>query len=287
MEFTPPLKYLIRQSLRRYASLMLITIGLIILVRFYEILFIFGKAGYPSGSTLNLLVGIRFDLMLALRLSVIMLIPFLLIDHFQQKVARLLFVFVSIAVVLTEVALLEYFSSAGMPLGPEILSHSMNEIQGIILSSRALNQYTLAPLFIFLLISVYAFYKWARTKVSSVVWVLLIMAMFFSLLPFNSINPSPTKFKNEFRKNISANKFSLFCESLLSYYQQKYAPVKFEGNDSVNFQLDIEPDQIRLPNFDEKLIEANDTASKPDGSSAVFTDKSINPHKDSLKIKQK
>ena len=68
MEFTPPLRILVRQSLKRYATLSLITTGLVILVRIYEILFIAAKAGYPSGCTLDLIFGIRFDLMLSLRL---------------------------------------------------------------------------------------------------------------------------------------------------------------------------------------------------------------------------
>jgi uncharacterized sulfatase len=269
MEYTPPLQYLIRQSLKRYVSLNVVTIGLVILVRFYEILFISGKAGYPSGSTLDLLFGIRFDLMLALRLSVYLLIPFLMIDHFQQKVARVLYASIIVAVVSLDFALLKYFSTTRIPLGSDILGYSMDEIQQTIRASGEMNQYALLPFLLFFLFCIYAFYKWSKIKAPSSVIILIISAMIFTLLPFNTINPNPTEFKNEFRKNISANKFNLFSESLINYYRQKDIPAQFELNTSADVAADIQPDGVRLSNLNKNLI--------ADGGKSTSTPNNSNP----------
>ncbi|HEY5510235.1 MAG TPA: LTA synthase family protein [Prolixibacteraceae bacterium] len=239
MEFTPPLRYLIRQSLKRYATLSLITTGLVILVRVYEILFIAGKGGYPSESSLDLIFGIRFDLMLSLRLSVYLLLPFLLIDHYNQRAARIFYAALSITVVLIDVALLHYFSTTRIPLGSDIFGYSFNEIKHTVQTSGEVNPYSLVPFFTFLAATIYAFFKLSVKKTSSFVSTLVILAIFFTLLPFNTINPYPTEFKDEFRKNITSNKFNLFSENLQEYYHQKNIPEYFELNQDSDVTEDI------------------------------------------------
>jgi len=239
MEFTPPLSYLIRQSLKRYATLSLITTGLVILVRLYEIFFIAGKAGYPSGSTLDLFFGIRFDLMLSLRLSAYLLLPFLLIDHYNHLAARIFYATISITVVLIDIALLHYFSTTRIPLGSDIFGYSFDEIKHTIQASGEVNEYSLVPFFTCMGISIYAFFKWSTQKVSSFVSTLVNLAIFFTLLPFNTINPYPTEFKDEFRKNITSNKFNFFSENLQEYYQQKNIPEYFVLNEDSDVTQDL------------------------------------------------
>ena len=231
MEFTPPLRYLIRQSLKRYVTLCLITAGLVILVRFYEILFLAGKAGYPPGSALDLVFGIRFDLMLAGRLSAYLLLPFLLLDYFNQQTARIFYATISIVVVLIDVALLHYFSTTRIPLGSDIFGYSLDDIKHTVQASGEINSYSIVPFFSFLGVAIYAFFKFSTKSVSSLISKLVILAIFFTLLPFNTINPLPTEFEGEFRKNITSNKFNLFSENLHEYFLQKNIPEYFELNE--------------------------------------------------------
>ncbi len=262
MEYTPPLQYLIRQSLKRFVSLSIITIGLIILVRFYEMLFVSGKAGYPSGSTLDLMYGMRFDLILSLRLASWLLIPFLLIDHFNQKMARIFYATIAVGVVISNMALLHYFSTTRIPLGSDLFGYSLSEIKLTVQASEEMNQYTLVPFFAFLAFSIYAFYKWSTKKYSSTIIVLIFLSMFFTALPFNNINPYPTEFKNEFRRNISANKFNLFSESVINYYRQKNVSGYYVLNENEDVTADIKSDSVQLSNLDNKLIDADDKTTK-------------------------
>ncbi|MEI7421194.1 MAG: LTA synthase family protein [Prolixibacteraceae bacterium] len=255
MEFTPPLRILVRQSLKRYATLSLITTGLVILVRIYEILFIAAKAGYPPGSTLDLIFGIRFDLMFSLRLSVYLLLPYLVTDHFSHKTARVFYAIFSIAAVLTDVALLHYFSTTRIPLGSDVFGYSFDEIKHTVQASGEMNPYTILPFFSFIAISIYTFYKLSEKRISSFLSILVIAALFFTLLPFNTINPYPTEFKNEFRKNITSNKFNLFSESLQEYYHAKNIPTDFVLNENVNVTEDIMQDQVQLTELSRPLID--------------------------------
>ena len=266
MEYTPPLQYLIRQSLKRYVSLSILTIGLVILVRIYEILFIAGKAGYPIGSTEDMILGIRFDLMMSLRFSVYLLVPFLLIDHFSQKAAKIAYAALTVLLVASYIALLHYFSTTRIPLGADILGYSFAEIKQTVQASEEMNLYAVIPFLVLLAFSAFAFYKLSSIKFSSTIVVLTLLSMFFTLLPFNTINPYPTEFKNEFRKNISANKFNLFSESLLDYYQQKEASENFVLNDKEDVTADIASDPVKLSNLGTKLIDSSDSSSKSSGN---------------------
>ena len=238
MEYTPPLPYLVRQSFKRYISLVVITIGLLILVRFYEIFFISGKTGYPSGSTLELILGIRFDLMLALRLSVLLVAPFLWIDHYNPKAANIFYASVTSIVVLGNILLLSYFSTTRITLGSDILGYSLSEMRQIIGASGELSLKKLFPVVLFAGIIYYVFRKWANKKQSSLVFKLVTTGMVVSLLPIFSYNPDPADYKSEFNMNITANKFNLFSERLLHYFFQKNESTRFDLNNNEQIQED-------------------------------------------------
>ncbi|MEI6276353.1 MAG: LTA synthase family protein [Prolixibacteraceae bacterium] len=267
MEYTPPLQYLIRQSLKRFFSLSIITLCLILFIRLYEIFFISVKAGYPIGSNPDLLSGIWFDLLLSFRLSAILLLPFLLIDHYRQKVAIRFFASVSVFVVVADVVLLRYFSASRIPLGSDILGYSFSEIQQTIGASGEMNLNTLLPIILFLIFGVHTFYRWWDIKIPYPIMVLFTIGMFVSL--FSNLNPDQTAFKNEFRMNITANKFSLFTGSITSFLHGDEVSANYELNASSNVPADISPDAVKLANSDGKLNESNTKKAKLKGTSTA------------------
>ncbi len=230
MEYTPPAQFLIRRSFERYISLCLLATGLIILVRFYEIFIISGSAGYPSGSIIELIGGIRFDLLLAFRLSLFFLIPFLFIDHYSPKAARIFFAAVSVVVIMTDIALLRYFSATRIPLGSDILGYSFSEIQQTVGASGEINLTAILTIVLFLIFAVYVFYRWHDLVVSITLTGIFALFMFISLLPVFNFNPDPAEYRNEFIMNIAANKFNFFTESLLRHYLPETGSANFVLN---------------------------------------------------------
>lgn len=221
MDYSPPPGYLIRKSVRRYVTLCLITTGLILLVRLIEIVYVAGKAGYPPGSTFLMLYGIRYDLMLALRFSALMMLPFIMVDYFSPVIARFLFVLSSLVVLLADLLLLQYFAVTKMPLGSDLLNYSWPEIQQFVQSSGEMNLVNLLLPGFFLLFSLFAFVKWARRELPRDVIVIVTVLILFSILPFNAFNPDRIDFRNELRRNISANKANVFTANMITFYLKK------------------------------------------------------------------
>ena len=217
MQYSPPIGYLIRQSVQRFVTLSLLLTGLIVLLRFYEIAIISGKAGYPSESIFLILYGIRFDLILALRLSALMLIPYLLIDYFSPVVARVLFAAGSLTAVMAELLLLQYFAVNKIPYGANALTYSPSDISQIINASGGSNMLNTISMVVLLLIVVFAFVKWSTLKFSPQVTFWVTCLAILSLLPLSIFNPESIDFRNDFRKNITANKLNLCCSSVMDY----------------------------------------------------------------------
>lgn len=248
--YTPPLPYLIRQSFKRFVTLCLITIGLALMVRGYEILFISWKAGYPSGSTIDLLTGMRFDLLLALRLSFYLLVPFLFIDHYNRKIARIFYGSFAILILIAELILLRYFSTTRIPLGADLLGYSFEEIHQTVGASGELGIGSFIPLLLLGSLALFAFYKWHTYKVNSLTLYLISFSMFISVTPFVDANPNPTDYRSEFSMNIAANKFNLFCGSISNHFSQKNTSTQFELNVADNKSVTIQDNAPRKDSFE-------------------------------------
>ncbi len=264
MHHTPPFQYLLRQSIKRFISLSLLMTLLIILVRFYEILFISGKAGYPVGSISEMLYGIRFDLLLSLRLSAVLLLPFLLFDHYSIRGARIFFETIAAVVVAGEILLLQYFATTRIPLGSDLLGYSAAEIRQTVGASGQFSLTTFAPVLILLGITWYLFHKLYYFKIAHFVIRFYIFFLILALLPICSYNPNPVDYKNEFSMNIAANKFNLFSESMLAYFSQTNGSSSFELNGKTQVAEDIKPDGVQLSNLNEPLIQNSGNSLNPE-----------------------
>ncbi len=272
MEYTPPLQYLIRQSFKRFISLTMLMTGLVILVRVYELLFVAGKVGYPAGSALEMLYGLQFDILLSLRFSLLLLLPFMVIDHYSQKSARIFFTLFAVLLVVSEVVLLQYFSTTKIPLGSDILGYSMAEIKQTVGASGELSAATLVPLLVLLLLAFYAFYKYSNFKVTFGIRFLVILFLLLALLPSSRFNPDPATYKSEFVMNIAANKLNLFTGSILNYYTQNKNPGKFALNSDQPAQNDLSPDETELSNLDRRLIDPKEN----EGEKSIASSRTLN-----------
>ena len=112
------------RTLRRFISLSFILGLMILLVRLYELVITSNYYNYPPGSFVSLIIGIKYDVILYLRISAILMFPYLIIGLFSQKVARTFFIIVSVLIVLGDMLLLKYFATALVPLGSDLFAYS-------------------------------------------------------------------------------------------------------------------------------------------------------------------
>lgn len=216
-KFTDTLGLLVR-TLRRFISLSLILAGMILLVRLYELVITSNYYNYPPGSFSSLLIGIKYDIILYLRISAVLMIPFLLLGLFSQKAARVFFISASVFLVLGDMLLLKYFSTAGVPLGADLFAYSIEEINQTVQSSGEMNVWPFIFMALFLVYMVRVFIKHVYYKLKP--WMLFIIsaAMFTSLAPLDFLKPQPSDFENEFSLFAATNKLNFFSESVLKRY---------------------------------------------------------------------
>ena len=209
---------LLVRTLRRFISLSFILAAMILLVRLYELVITYNFYSYPPGSFSSLLIGIKYDIIMYLRISAVLMIPFLLLGLFSQKAARVFFISASIFLVLGDMLLLKYFSTAGVPLGSDLFAYSIEEINQTVQSSGEMNVWPFVFMALFLVYMVRVFIKHVYFKLKP--WILLIIsaAMFASFAPIDFLKPQPSDFENEFSLFAATNKLNFFSESVLTRY---------------------------------------------------------------------
>ena len=219
---------LIIRSLRRFISLSFIFAVMLLTVRFYELIITSNYYNYPAGSFLSILSGLKFDLIIYLRISAILMLPFLMIAYFSQKAAKTFFIVISVFLVLGDILLLKYFSTARVPLGADLFGYSVSEIKHTVQSSGEASILPFVFIGLFLAYMVRVFHKHVYYKLKP--WMLAgcSILMFGSLLPLNVYKPQPANFNNEFSMFASTNKLNFFGESVFNHYV-KESQVDYEN----------------------------------------------------------
>jgi len=192
---------------------------MILTVRLYELIITSNFSNYPSGSYTSLLIGLKYDLILYLRISALLMIPFLFIAYFSQKAAKYFFIVISILLILGDMLLLKYFSTARVPLGADLLGYSLKEMEHTIGASGEFNitPYILMILYLALMVRIFIKHVYFRLKP----WMIshLTILMLISLFPIKQLKPDPSKFGNEFSMFVASNKFAFFAQSMSDHYR--------------------------------------------------------------------
>lgn len=231
-------KYLVFRSLRRFVSLSLILATVMIVVRLYEIVVISNFSNYPAGSTVDLLIGLKYDLVLFLRVSSVLMIPFLLIAFFSQKAAKYFFVTLSLLLILGDILLVKYFSIARVPLGADLLGYSVNEMKETIGASGEMKILPLLFIVAFLVYVIRVFVVHVYFKLNY--WIVsgIALVMLLAWLPIRQLNINPSSFSNEFSMFVTWNKLDFFAQSMITHYKGidrlSAKPIKFKEVESVH-----------------------------------------------------
>ncbi|HSH20734.1 MAG TPA: LTA synthase family protein [Draconibacterium sp.] len=216
-EYFNPLKL----SLRRFLSLSFILASMILVVRLFEIFFTSNFSNYPPGSFLPLLTGIKFDIILYLRISGALMIPFLIVGSFSARAAKYFFIACSIILILADMLLLKYFSKALVPLGADLFGYSITEIRKTVQLSGDFKLFPFITMTLYLALMVRVFIKHVHFRVKPWAMALLTSLMFASFFPFGFLNPKPSHYNNEFSMFAATNKLNFFAQSVSNHYIRK------------------------------------------------------------------
>lgn len=214
-------KYFIVRSLRRFLSLSIVLGFILLSVRLYELIYISNISNYPVGSFFDIVMGLKFDLLLILRIAAVVLFPFLLLSFIGPRIAKMFFVAISLFLVLGYVLLLQYFSTALIPLGADLFGYTFEEIRFTVETS---GEFRIFPVLIGIVYIVYilrVFKKHVYYKIKPVAMTLMVVCMFSSFLPLRFLQLNPGRYDNEFSMFVAENKLGFFNESVANFMLHK------------------------------------------------------------------
>lgn len=212
---------LVIRSLRRFLSLSFVLVSMILVVRMYDLIIISNSFHYPAGLTINMLIGLKFDLIFYLQFSGILLLPFLLIAYFNQKAAKYFFIISSILITLSQIFLLQYFSITKTPFSTNLPGYSLSEFLCIFSFPNGIPVFSYSVLILYLVYMTRVFIKHVYFRIKPWAMVLLTILMLSSVFSSNQFEAKQSDFNDEFGYYVAINKLHYFAQSLFDYYLER------------------------------------------------------------------
>ncbi|HET6557266.1 MAG TPA: LTA synthase family protein [Prolixibacteraceae bacterium] len=225
----------LRVSNRRFLSMSLILGAFLLLVRLYDMLVVAPMAGYPHGSWESQVYGIGYDFLLWLKVSLWLMIPIIAIGYYSRLWQKIVFISIAVMIVLFDLALVEYFSVARIPLGADVFAYSKEEMMHTLNASGQMSLSTVLPSVIFsiLVVNTLAFVK--TITLGNGLRRTLTTLIFLSVFLGSFTNPYPQDYRNEFQMYVASNKLSFFTESVDNYRDRK-AHLEADMNEPITLQ---------------------------------------------------
>jgi phosphoglycerol transferase MdoB-like AlkP superfamily enzyme len=246
------------QYLQQFFAVTLPLLFTFYLVRAYESFTIASKVfvDHPLKYELQ---GLFYDSWLWLILIIVLLIPFLIVYHFNKAVGKTLVVSLSVIFLFCYLALLVVFSERNTPFDHEFFTRSAKD--SVETSKQMLtSSFKVYVPFVLYTITYFLFLKFfQKIKFPAGVSYLVLFMGLLSVCFISHANPSPNSFNQKAAYYLESNKFSYWIEDSYNYFHtQKQTNFQF-GNpqlaQEVNFYQQQHPFQFTSKEY--PLLHAN------------------------------
>lgn len=211
----------LQSGLKLFVSTSLGLLLLFLLIRAYEIVFVWRSILKHGLQFSEVFESLFFELLMFLEVSSIVCIIFLLIFLLHKKTAKIFLVAVSVIVSLIYLMLILYFSKTSMPLGSDLFGYSLSEINQTVSSAGGLNILNLVYFFLFVAIIVLIFLAFGRVNLNKKI-VYLFCWLFVGAFFFKSdLNPQPQNYSNTSEYFSVVNKLQFFTSKSYTYFFEK------------------------------------------------------------------
>lgn len=211
----------LRVSYRRFLSMTLILLVFLFLVRIYDLIIVSNLFSYPSGSLINHFFGFGYDFLLYLRISLWMIIPLVALGYYNRLLQKSVFIAIATIIILSDLALVQYFAVARVPLGADILAYSKTEMMQTINASGQMSFSKILPFAMFALAILLTYILIPTITINHYIRKILTSLVILSLFLGNFVNPFPEDYSNEFQLFVASNKLSFFTHSIDNYFESK------------------------------------------------------------------
>ncbi len=208
-------------GLRYFTSVSLGLLLFILLIRTYEVIYIWPTMLHRS-IELNYLLQIFFyDLVTFLYVSAIIGSFFIIVFQFHKLTAKILLIIVLVLLTLISLMLVLYFSKSKIPLGSDLFGYSLFEINETITSAGGLTIVNIVILASVIIASAFIFILFGRIKLKKSFGYSYCFLAVITFSFVSDLNPQPENFSSTADYFAFVNKSQFFTSKTYSYFFEK------------------------------------------------------------------
>ncbi len=205
------------RGFERFVPSALMLLLFFILIRAYEIFFVWKQTFFQSIKVVLIADSIFYDLLFYFQITGFLCIIFIIIFLLSQKVAIIVFRVLGTILTFIYLLLILYFSKSAIPLGSDLFGYSISEITHTVGSAGGFDFGYLIVFLIFISIMTFAFIWIDKIKlhksVISIFFTLLIIVFFFGY----KFAPIQEEFSSTTDYALTVNKFQFFVSKTYHY----------------------------------------------------------------------
>jgi phosphoglycerol transferase MdoB-like AlkP superfamily enzyme len=206
-------------GMKRYLTLNLAFLILLVIVRVYEYFYLEHMITMPQGSLKLELFGAGHDVLMLLNLAALFCIPFFALHLLSVRVTNFVFGTLIILFILTEIALIQFLGSTSLLLGADLFGYSFDEIIKIISAGGGFSVTAQFPVIIGIMLMVWLLMLSKQLKFKSYLSFIFIVFIFISLAFRKYSKPNAGKYSSELAYNLVTNKADhIFTAAYLFFY---------------------------------------------------------------------
>lgn len=214
------------------------------------------------------LSGLCYDISLFLRVSVCVLILFIIACFINEKISRIVLRTLQSLMLLLSLGLIVFFITSGFLLDKVLFSYSLKDAWGIVMASNE------SPFWVYIIVValpiLYFYLSGKRIKIHTAALVLFLILTFSSFLIFNNLTPSMEQY------HVKVNKEHFFLKSIFAkrvQYQENSEEVVKEVKEFRSHFPELEFEDAAYPFLHQSVY--NDVLSpffnlKPEPPHLVF-----------------
>lgn len=212
----------LKEPIRDFAGLSFVLLIFLLLTKIFEFIFVGNAHGFSAPFLPLYVKSVEYDLLFFLKASWWLFILFLILYSLSIKLARVAYIIAGIILITGELALIEYFSTAMVPLGADLYGYSIAEVKQTVGAAGSLSLTVIIIFFIILSVLILAFrYLSVWLKPGIFIALSLVILAFFTA----TLNPKQwltlPDFGSELKNNLVINKADFFLTTSFKHFFPK------------------------------------------------------------------
>lgn len=189
-----------------------------ILLRTFEILFVWRHIFFQDIKPGIILSGFLFDLIFFFQMSAVLFILFMIVFFINKKAAQIFFRTLGILISFIYLLLILYFSKAALPLGSDLFGYSLAEITHTVGSAGGFNLKYLIAFLVFISVNILIYNRINKLKLPNFVINLFYLFLVISVLGAKYLAPKSREFANTSDYSLAVDKMQFFVSKSYNFF---------------------------------------------------------------------